>query len=53
MPADRYIITDRQWAKIEAHCLGKKSDPADGWGRPSVSGGAGLRDRGRMGRPSG
>ena len=27
MPADRYIITDRQWAKIEPQCLGKKSDP--------------------------
>ena len=27
MPIDRYIITDRQWAKIEPHCLGKKSDP--------------------------
>ena len=27
MPISRYIITDRQWAKIEPHCLGKKSDP--------------------------
>jgi transposase len=27
MPLDRYIITDRQWGKIEPHCLGKKSDP--------------------------
>ena len=27
MPIDRYIITDRQWEKIEPHCLGKKSDP--------------------------
>ncbi|MBW6494561.1 MAG: IS5 family transposase [Burkholderiaceae bacterium] len=27
MPIDRYIITDRQWGKIEPHCLGKKSDP--------------------------
>lgn len=27
MPVDRYIITDCQWAKIEPHCLGKKSDP--------------------------
>ena len=27
MPIDRYIITDRQWAKIGPHCLGKKSDP--------------------------
>ncbi len=21
MPIDRYVITDRQWAKIESHCL--------------------------------
>lgn len=27
MPVDRYIITDRQWAKIAPQCLGKKSDP--------------------------
>ena len=27
MPIDRCVITDRQWAKIEPHCLGKKSDP--------------------------
>ena len=27
MPIDRYIITDRQWALMEPHCLGKKSDP--------------------------
>ena len=27
MSVGRYIITDRQWAKIEPHCLGKKSDP--------------------------
>jgi transposase len=27
MPTDRYIITDRQWEKIEPHCLGKKTDP--------------------------
>jgi len=26
MPIDCHIITDRQWAKIEPHCLGKKSD---------------------------
>ena len=26
MPGDTYIIADRQWAKIEPHCLGKKSD---------------------------
>ena len=27
MPSDRYVITDRQWSKIELHCLGKKTDP--------------------------
>ena len=27
MPVERYIITDRQWGKIEPHCLSKKSDP--------------------------
>ena len=27
MPIDRYIITDRQWALMEPHCLGKTSDP--------------------------
>ena len=27
MPSDRYVITDRQWSKIEPHCLGKKTDP--------------------------
>lgn len=27
MPVDRHIITDRQWAKMEPHCLGKKSGP--------------------------
>ncbi len=27
MPVDRFINTDRQWTKIEPHCLGKKSDP--------------------------
>jgi len=27
MPVDRSIITNRHWAKIEPHCLGKKSDP--------------------------
>src|SRR6266700_73652 len=24
---DRYVLTDAQWAKMEPHCLGKKSDP--------------------------
>ena len=24
---DRLLLTDAQWAKIEPHCLGKKSDP--------------------------
>ena len=27
MPEDRYIITDRQWTKMEPLCLGKVSDP--------------------------
>ena len=27
MPIDRYIITDRQWSRMEPHCLGKTSDP--------------------------
>ena len=27
MPIDRYVITDRQWSKIEQHCLDRKSDP--------------------------
>jgi transposase len=27
MSIDRYRITDRQWDKIEPHCLGKKTDP--------------------------
>ena len=27
MPIDRYIIPDRQWAKIELHGLGKTFDP--------------------------
>jgi transposase len=27
MPQDRYIITDRQWAVMEPHCLGKATDP--------------------------
>ena len=43
MPIDRYIITDRQWAKIEPHCLGKKSDPGrTGGGCAAVSGGGVL-----------
>jgi transposase len=24
---DRYVLTDAQWAKMQPHCLGKKSDP--------------------------
>src|ERR1700756_1081918 len=24
---ERYVLTDAQWAKMEPHCLGKKSDP--------------------------
>ena len=27
MPSGRYVITDRQWSRIEPHCLGKKTDP--------------------------
>ena len=27
MIEERFIITDRQWALIEPHCLGKESDP--------------------------
>ena len=27
MPIDRYVITDRQWSKMEPLCLGKASDP--------------------------
>lgn len=27
MPVDRYVITDRQWAKMEPLCLGKATDP--------------------------
>ena len=27
MNEDRLVITDRQWALIEPHCLGKKTDP--------------------------
>src|SRR3954467_11077514 len=25
---DRFVLTDAQWAKMEPHCRGKKSDPA-------------------------
>jgi len=24
---ERFVLTDAQWAKMEPHCLGKKSDP--------------------------
>ena len=24
---DRYVLSDAQWAKMEPHCRGKKSDP--------------------------
>src|ERR1700716_3608787 len=24
---NRYVLSDAQWAKMEPHCLGKKSDP--------------------------
>ena len=27
MLSDRFMISDEQWALIEPHCLGKKSDP--------------------------
>lgn len=27
MPTDRYIITDRQWSKMEPLCPGKATDP--------------------------
>ena len=27
MDADRFVITDRMWALMEPHCLGKPSDP--------------------------
>ena len=40
MPVDRSILTDRQWAKIEPQCLGKKSDPGrtGGDARPFLEG---------------
>lgn len=27
MLSDRFMISDEQWALMEPHCLGKKSDP--------------------------
>ena len=27
MDPSRFVITDRQWEKMEAHCLGRKCDP--------------------------
>ena len=27
MDESRLVITDRQWAKMEPHCLGRKQDP--------------------------
>ncbi len=27
MIEDRFVITERQWALMEPHCLGKKTDP--------------------------
>jgi|TARA_B100001964_G_C14087643_1_gene533322 transposase len=27
MTTERFVITDRQWAQMEPHCLGKKTDP--------------------------
>ena len=27
MLEERFIISDRQWALMEPHCLGKKTDP--------------------------
>lgn len=27
MLSDRFVISEEQWALIEPHCLGKKSDP--------------------------
>lgn len=27
MPIDRYIVSDRPWAKMEPHCLGERTDP--------------------------
>jgi len=35
MTTERFVITDRQWALMEPHCLGKETDPGqtDGDGR--------------------
>ncbi len=33
---DRFILTDAQWAKIEPHCLGKKTDPGRTGGDPRL-----------------
>ena len=27
MTTERFVITDRQWALMEPHCLGKETDP--------------------------
>ena len=27
MDVSRFVITDHQWAKMEPHCLGRRSDP--------------------------
>ncbi len=27
MTTERFVITDRQWAQMDPHCLGKKTDP--------------------------
>jgi len=41
MIEERFVITDRQWSKIEPHCLGKKTDPtqagSNGTGSPDPS----------------
>ena len=29
---DRFVLTDAQWAKMAAHCLGKPGDPGRGGG---------------------
>ena len=36
MQVDCYIITNRQWEKVEPHCLGKKSDPGRTGGDPRL-----------------